>query len=523
MIKRLFLAVSFLTLFLFTPTAVLAQPTNETPWSTFWSSISNIISSIGNLFNFIIRPYFQPSIVNNSQDNSNYNQTDKDMTTRSIPDSNREYNRGVYLKDVINGTIEDKTVGYICNNSCSNSKIDSNCTDIKLSTLAFYFYKRGDKKLYQSGNTIPIDYDSAKMESYKYTLISDDSCYENLYNNSSIIPSGESQGGDTAASSEQLNNVVKTPIPDSQQSQSGGGSSGSIVQQLINIFVTQTNENQKILFQNMIPQTFLDVISDNINNFKNSFADFLHPESWQSEDDTPDRSDDNSGSKTCRGHHRGMSQYGAKGMAMSGFDYDEILYSYFGGDELKVKLSNIDSSKEKITVALIESDSSCDSIPVWHEYGEPKCYFQPSSKTEAKKVCAKTLVQPGTERCFKTLTLYLEDYLKGLGEMPASWPLEAHKAQQVIARTYSYSRTGRLTNPIKNCSYDQVFRCSKMKYVLSQDNNQAKAADATKGQILLKDNSLFSTEYSSCHGTITETPPYFDGREYEKIAGIVIN
>ena len=31
----------------------------------------------------------------------------------------------------------------------------------------------------------------------------------------------------------------------------------------------------------------------------------------------------------------------------------------------------------------------------------------------------------------------LEDYLKGVSEMPAAWPLEAQKAQAIAARTYA--------------------------------------------------------------------------------------
>ena len=43
------------------------------------------------------------------------------------------------------------------------------------------------------------------------------------------------------------------------------------------------------------------------------------------------------------GHGLGMSQYGAIGMAQEGYDYQEILRHYYGGDEpnqLTIKTKN---------------------------------------------------------------------------------------------------------------------------------------------------------------------------------------
>ena len=41
-----------------------------------------------------------------------------------------------------------------------------------------------------------------------------------------------------------------------------------------------------------------------------------------------------------------------------------------------------------------------------------------------------------------TATLPFEEYLKGIAEVPASWPMEALKAQVIAARTYALARTG---------------------------------------------------------------------------------
>jgi hypothetical protein len=502
--KRFFLVISFLFFFLFTPISVLAASSGNL-WTDFWSGsiIIDLLSSISNLFNnFIIKNDFQPAIINNNQDNNNYNQLDKDMTTRAIPASNRAYEMGLYLNDVINnGTLDDKTISYACNNSCSTSKIDSNCTDIKLSTLAFYFYKKGEKILYQSGNITPIDYNSGKMENYQYSLVSDGSCYENLYNNNSIIPSGSYQNGDAAAaSSEQLNNVIKTPIPNNSQAQE----KSSLVDQIqnaIDALLHNTSKNQTLLYRNIIPQKSQDILPpDNVSDFKNSFTDYLHPDNWPDEtkEEPPARIDSDlemgeweigghcsqDPNSTCNAkgsHCRGMSQYGALGMAEAGKGYEDILKFYYGN----ITLKTIDSTNMMVKIKLDDADICPDGS-----------------------------------------SLNVEDYLKGLGEMPNYWGspktggFEALKAQAVAARTYAYVHTNKFTKSICNSSKCQVFRCSN----IGSKPNFTRAVDETAGQIIVDATSetVFNTEYARSFCGLSRTVtctnhinPSVDGYQYE--------
>ena len=93
--------------------------------------------------------------------------------------------------------------------------------------------------------------------------------------------------------------------------------------------------------------------------------------------------------------------------------------------------------------------------------------------------------------------LDVETYLKGMGEVPGNWPLEAIGAQAVVARTYALramSSSGEL------CDYDlcQVY--------IGADNEspgQSAAVDATQGQVVEYGGQLASTVYSADAGGIT--------------------
>lgn len=66
----------------------------------------------------------------------------------------------------------------------------------------------------------------------------------------------------------------------------------------------------------------------------------------------------------------------------------------------------------------------------------------------------------GADRCLRlVLSLPMQKYLYGLGEMPASWPAAALKAQAIAGRTYAYSKIDRLGqhNAPCNCAvYDST-------------------------------------------------------------------
>lgn len=94
-------------------------------------------------------------------------------------------------------------------------------------------------------------------------------------------------------------------------------------------------------------------------------------------------------------------------------------------------------------------------------------------------------------------SLYIEDYLRGVVpyEMPASWPIEALKAQTVAARNYALSNQGRIIDD--TISY-QVYGGAEGHI------NSDKAISETNGLVLKYNNSLVYAFFSSSNGGMTE-------------------
>lgn len=95
-------------------------------------------------------------------------------------------------------------------------------------------------------------------------------------------------------------------------------------------------------------------------------------------------------------------------------------------------------------------------------------------------------------------TLPLEDYLKGVipSEMPASWPLEALKAQAVAARTYILTKKDKVIDDTTNYQVYSGYHWYE---------KSTAAVEQTKGQFLKETNgALAQAVYSSSNGGIIE-------------------
>ncbi len=94
--------------------------------------------------------------------------------------------------------------------------------------------------------------------------------------------------------------------------------------------------------------------------------------------------------------------------------------------------------------------------------------------------------------------LPLEDYLKGVvpREMPASWPIEALKAQAVAARTFALRRVNQI---IGDTQQFQVYGG------FPREPRTSLAVEETRGQVLFFNNALAETLYSSSNGGFTES------------------
>ncbi len=152
-------------------------------------------------------------------------------------------------------------------------------------------------------------------------------------------------------------------------------------------------------------------------------------------------------------HRVGMSQYGAKGRAEAGQSYNDILSAYFPNTQL----STTDTGKTMHVVGTNEYGQSFDDN--WN----------------------------------------IEEYVKHIYEIPASWPANALKAQAIAARSYALAITNNGANSI--CPSQS---CQVVKKELNADSWQ-QAVNDTAGQILTNNGNPVQAWFSSTAGGFTQS------------------
>lgn len=535
MFKKIFLLL-FLFNFLFitsvsaqTPPPEATSETESSPWYSFFTNLFGSDSSQGTQVKTGAKWNYAKEKPNDGQstagqlsdtsENRNYNSQGFDTTTRAIDYKTQKIEKGKYLYHLLNDDDSYEDIGYQ----------STGCNIIKLTEMATAYYQRGEKILYNEDGQ-QIDWDKNIMDQKKIKYDSaDDPCYDTVYDQMPMTPQGtfrksfidkitdKINGKDTklaAASSGQINNTIRTIIPASSQADNLTPDINNATKSTSVVEDSHAEEGNMLL--SMIPASAQNLTNSTTDrdNLRNDYTLWLHPDSW--EEDIPERDENSptdgtviscdfpedtsatasatlgctldtsssSSSGTCNGkksHCRGMSQYGAYGMAKSGKSYLDILKFYYGDIALRsIGTNNL------IKVKITDSSSGCSG---------------------------------------SQLGINLEQYLYGLGEMSDYWGklgFEALKAQAVAARTYAYVRTKALSQSICNSSKCQVYKCNNLgKKPLFQ-----KAVNATAGQIIVDatNHSIFSTEYarSFCgpSKTVTyktHTIPSVDGSAYEVI------
>lgn len=116
--------------------------------------------------------------------------------------------------------------------------------------------------------------------------------------------------------------------------------------------------------------------------------------------------------------------------------------------------------------------------------------------------------------------LTIEDYLVGLinAEISSSWPIEAVKAQAVIARTYAlYRKEARKDAPyhLESSVIDQVYGGSE-----KEDSRALRAVSETAGQVLTHSGSIIQAFYHSNCGGKTESAENVWGARLPYMAGV---
>ena len=124
----------------------------------------------------------------------------------------------------------------------------------------------------------------------------------------------------------------------------------------------------------------------------------------------------------------------------------------------------------------------------------------------AKKATTTTLAATGSISVVNDVAL--DDYVKGIAEVPSTWPAEALKAQAVAARTYALYELagGKTLCATESC---QVY-AGLAKERAPGGDYWADAVSATSGQILLYKSQPILAMYSSSDGgrTVAGSQPY---------------
>jgi peptidoglycan hydrolase-like amidase len=144
----------------------------------------------------------------------------------------------------------------------------------------------------------------------------------------------------------------------------------------------------------------------------------------------------------------GLNQFGAKGRAEAGQNYETILKAYYNADVTS-------GYNTGIAIRVLGTN----------EFGQS----------------------------FND-TWNIEDYVKHIYEMPTSWSMEALKAQAIAARSYALAYTNNGSGTI--CPSQ---KCQVVKKELN-DGNWQSAVDATRGVVLTTGGQPVKAWYSSTHG-----------------------
>ena len=137
----------------------------------------------------------------------------------------------------------------------------------------------------------------------------------------------------------------------------------------------------------------------------------------------------------------------------------------------------------------------------------PLRYKNNESKPAAKEECEIFITLAGSNE-----QMLLEQYLMGVlaGEMPASFHIEALKAQAVAARTYAIHQTNYGATPIQQTTAHQVY---KEEINPKYEEKLKEAVSATKHQILTYNNQPITAMFHAASNGRTESAQNFSGAQ----------
>ena len=222
------------------------------------------------------------------------------------------------------------------------------------------------------------------------------------------------------------------------------------------------------------------------------------------------------------GHGVGLGQWGAKGMALAGLSYRFIDQHFYTG----ATWAGLDTANVPIHVAVLWGTSTYRVVPsgpaqliagtrVFNIASGQSVSFSiaggvqkivptsaatrltvygPSGRYHAYR--GTIVAQPSGGLLYIINVLPIEDYLRGLGEVPSSWPVEAIKAQIVAARCYALTHMGTTAlYDVDDTTQFQVYRG-----IDSESGSQNAAVDQTAGQVLMYAGRVIEAFFSASDG-----------------------
>jgi SpoIID/LytB domain protein len=222
------------------------------------------------------------------------------------------------------------------------------------------------------------------------------------------------------------------------------------------------------------------------------------------------------------GHGVGLGQWGAKGMALAGLNYRFIDQHFYSG----TTWSTLDTANTPIHVGILWGTATYRVVPSGPAQllaggrvtnlapGQAVSLNAPGGVQKIIPLTAVTRMavygpsglyhhyrgtivgQPSGGLEYVINVLPIEDYLRGLGEVPSSWPLEAIKAQIVAARCYALTHLGSTAlYDVDDTTQYQVYRGLE-----SESGAQNAAVDQTSGQVLLSGGRVIEAFFSASDG-----------------------
>ncbi len=265
------------------------------------------------------------------------------------------------------------------------------------------------------------------------------------------------------------------------------------------------------------------------------------------------------------GHGLGMSQWGAYGLALQGWNHDHVLSHFYTGTSVQQAASSppllrigLVQGKPSIRLTAVGgqvdlrladrvSGQTIGSIPdgetwtvkttggqyevldasgnqvggqLWGgvEQNLYAAYVPNHAKVlvpEAGHTYNRGYLEFNIYNCPGSCPLRLilpiapQAYLYGLGEVPSSWPMEAMEAQAVAARTYAFYKAA-ITQHRDPCncalyatSADQVYAGWDKEGGID-GNLWVQAVDSTNGEVITYQGAIIQAFYSSSSGGYTE-------------------